>query len=60
LPNVFTHEFLVAKGKTDVHDVAALERRRQINIYAKNFMLRLNDFKQRFAYRQDHLSARFG
>jgi len=52
-PNIFyylTHEVLVAKGETNVHDVATVKRRGQINIHSKNFMARLNDFKQRFAY----------
>src|SRR5438045_3622026 len=52
-PNIFyhfTHERLLAKGKTNVHDVGTLQRRRQINIYAKDVMMLFNDFKQRFAY----------
>jgi hypothetical protein len=51
--NIFyylTHEVLVAEGETNVHDVATVKRRGQINIHSENFMPRLNDFKQRFAY----------
>jgi hypothetical protein len=52
-PNVFHYlrnEFPVAKGKANVHNVAAIKRRDQINIHAEDFVVRLNDFKQRLPY----------
>jgi len=52
-PDIFpdlSDELPVAKGEANVHNVAAVKRRGQVNIHAENFMLRFNDLKQRLPY----------
>ena len=51
--NIFyylTNELFVPKGKANVHNVAAVKRRSQINIYPESLMPHPNNLKQRFAH----------
>jgi hypothetical protein len=53
VPNIFHYlrdKSSIAKRKTNVHHVASVKRRGQIDIYAENVMPGLHDLKQRLPY----------